>query len=278
MVRSITSSLKQFQRVVLDHDSAFEWAAMQTLDHDWAHDSLREFSGILEGQPGFPCNFARAAFRKKQLYYMFCGTRADPLELARMRAGLLQYLDDISGLTGIEESMHALIILMKPQDKSTSVVEDHRTAWHIMQDWVDHDPAEWPADIPTDPNQPYWSLCFNGVPLFVNVSSPAHVRRRSRNLGRSLVLVTQPRAGFDLVAGPTPEGNGVRERIRAAMERYDGMPAPDVLGHYHLGDLEWNQYALTETNEEKLTGCPLKTAHRARQPNETDTDILSCLS
>ena len=250
-------------KVTLTHQEAIEWVdgadntSNASNTYPWAKASLEDFSSYLREPSKFPCNFARTAFRTNTLHFVFAGSDSDPLELARVRQGLREYLKTVSVMTGIEESMNVLVILFKPEVEEQALDHYHRTAWHVMQDWVDNDPEPWPPEIPTDPEQPFWSLCFAGVPLFINVSAPAHRHRKSRNLGRSLALVTQPRAGFDLLAGPTPEGDKVRQRIRRQVEQYDGQPAPDVVGTYHRGDLEWKQYVFTDTNDEKLTRCPL---------------------
>ena len=36
------------------------------------------------------------------------------------------------------------------------------------------DPAPWPVEIPISPEDPDWSMCFAGTPIFVNMSTPAH--------------------------------------------------------------------------------------------------------
>lgn len=245
-------------KVSLTHREALAWVeSPDAAAYAWAKESLADFGSYLEEPSKFPCNFARAAYRTHSLHFIFAGSDTDPLELARVRQGLREYLETVSSLTGIEESMNALAILFKPDATEQSLASYHQTAWQVMQDWIDNDPQAWPQDIPTDPEAPFWSLCFAGVPIFVNVSAPAHHRRKSRNLGQSLALITQPRAGFDLVGGPTPEGDRARQRIRAQVELYDGEPSPDVLGTYHRGDLEWKQYVLTETNAEHLSRCPL---------------------
>jgi len=76
----------------------------------------------------------------------------------------------------------------------------------------------------TDPMAPYWSMCFAGMQLFINFSSPAHRQRKSRNLGRHFLFIVNPRERFDIVAGDTPEGNRVRQVIRDRAEAYDGIP------------------------------------------------------
>lgn len=245
-------------RAVLRGRELFDPAAPGRIGYEWSEGVIGDLRGILAEPSAFPCTFARRAFKANQLHYLFAGSPFDAAERARVRQGLIEYLDYMDGLTGIEESMNALVIAFEPDSSPLPAEAYHQRAWMVMQDWIDNDPSPWPGDVPSDPHAAFWSLCFRGVPLFVNVSNPAHETRRSRNLGRSLVLVTQPRAGFDRVADDTPEGDKIRNHIRALMAAYDGIPAPEELGTYHRGDLEWVQYALLETNAERQDRCPLR--------------------
>jgi FPC/CPF motif-containing protein YcgG len=223
----------------------------------WAAEVYREYSRIMEGP--FPCLFARRAHQNEQILYLLAGSPDAPEQRRRVRQGMLEYLAVTDRLTGMAASMNALTILFEPERPMLSVEEYHRQAWSVMQDWIDHDPMPWPASIPTDAEDPLWSLCFRGVPVFVNVSCPAHVLRRSRNVGPSLALVTQPRAGFDLVAGPGTRGDAIREAIRRLMNAYDDIPAPDDLGTYTRTDnREWLQYVLREDNHPRTDRCPLR--------------------
>jgi N-omega-hydroxy-L-arginine synthase len=99
-------------------------------------------------------------------------------------------------------------------------------------------------------------MCFAGMQLFVNMSSPAHARRHSRNLGRHLLFIINPRERFDVVAGETPEGARVRQVIRDRAAAYDGMSHAPALGKYLKGQLEWPQYALPDDNETTPAACP----------------------
>lgn len=247
------------KKICLPQEDVFNLKHAIHAEYPWGHSVLNDLTHTLSDDNAFPCTFARHAFKSGQLHYLFTGSPFDKQARLRVRKGLLQYLTHMDGLSGIEESMQALIIFFEPDVSPLSADAYHQRAWMIMQDWIDHDPLPWPQDIPLDPNMSFWSLCFRGVPLFVNVSSPAQQIRRSRNIGRSLALVTQPRAGFDRVAGNTAKGNKMRHYIRKLMHEYDGIPAPEELGTYHRGDLEWWQYTLQENNATRKDQCPLKT-------------------
>jgi FPC/CPF motif-containing protein YcgG len=243
---------------VLTHDEVFDSRSEIYHTYPWARQSLLALKQILGEPSAFPCTFARRAFKSKKLRYLIAGWPFDKDERRRVREGLLDYLSLCDTLSGIAEWMTALLILFQPEPVPLTVEAYHQQAWMIMQDWINNDPEPWPDDIPRDPHQPMWSLCFRGVPLFVNVSCPTHVARNSRNLGPSLVLVTQPRAGFDRVAGNTSEGAKVRQRIRDLVDKYDApLPWPRELGTYHKGELEWPQYAIKDDNKPRTDRCPL---------------------
>jgi FPC/CPF motif-containing protein YcgG len=247
--------------ICLNQIDAFNENHPIRIQYPWIKDSLRDLTLILSNivdENVFPCVFAQHAFAKNQLHYLFAGSPFNRVERKQVRKGLLEYLDHMDGLTGIEESMQALLIIFEPDSSPLSADAYHQRAWMIMQDWLDHDPSPWPKQIPSDPHAPFWSLCFRGIPLFINVSSPGHKNRRSRNLGKSLVLVAQPRAGFDHVADGTAKGDKIRKLIRMQMEKYEGMPFPKELGTYHRGDLEWWQYILQERNAPRTDRCPLR--------------------
>ena len=139
-----------------------------------------------------------------------------------------------------------------------SVAGYHQIAWSVLQFWHDVDPEPWPGTVANDPHSPYWSMCFLGVQIFVNISNPAHHQRRSRNLGSALTLVINPRERFDRVAGDTPAGRKIRQKIRDRIEAYDGLEHSPTLGSYEAGEIEWWQYGLMESNEPRTDRCPFK--------------------
>lgn len=138
----------------------------------------------------------------------------------------------------------------------TSLEGYHTAAWRMLQYWHELDPDPWPDEVARDPHVPYWSMCFAGMQLFVNVSNPAHSVRRSRNLGEHMLFIVNPRERFDLVAGCTPEGRRVRRCIRARIESYDGVGHCLQLGSYAAGEIEWWQYGIIEENHPRDDRCP----------------------
>jgi FPC/CPF motif-containing protein YcgG len=225
---------------------------------EWGVNAYRAFADVME-DPAFPCMFARHAHKRDSLLFLFADAPSEPQVLQTVRAGLIDYLQYVGSMQGLDGALTVLNVMFRPAVPPLALEAYHRQAWDVLQYLHDNDPHPWPADIPTDPDDPLFSFCFAGVPLFINVSCPAHRRRRSRNLGPSLVLVLQPRHGFDGVGGAHVKGDEVRKKVRALIEQFDGQPAAPELGTYSRGDnREWWQYALPEDNRPRTDRCPLR--------------------
>ena len=239
----------------LEHELHHRWP--------WARDSLASFLAAVttEERGGFPCTFARGTIKRKSLYFAFADNPDCPRGRAEIRASLVAYLERWKTLPKAEEHLHVFLVFFAPEAGAPDLARHHAAFWNIMKDWQREDPSPWPADTPTDPDAPYWSMCYAGVQLFVNVSSPAHRNRLSRNLGRSLILVTQPRQSFDIVAGADKSGNRLRAEIRRRVDQFDRIPAASCLGTYSKGELEWPQYAIQDKVEDDArilaAGCPI---------------------
>jgi len=225
---------------------------------DWHRDVLADLAQSLTPPSDFPCTFSQNAFRRGLIRLIFV-EGAGPAALTALRADLAAYIAQARRWDGQVNSAHPLVVAFSQAAvPPTDLAGYHAFGWRILQDWHDNDPAPWPDDVARDPAVPFWSMCFDGMQLFVNMSAPAHVRRRSRNLGRHFLFIVNPRERFDVVAGETAEGARVRSVIRARAEAYDGLPHAPVLGKFLKGELEWRQYALPDDNESFPATCPLR--------------------
>lgn len=140
-----------------------------------------------------------------------------------------------------------------------TLAEAQQFAWQRLQFLHDCDTHAWPEHVPENPHDNAWSFCFGGVELFVNISCPEHSRLRSRNLGKRVVFIINPRPHFDILASQRdPKGIKIREKIRNRVCNYNNGYVPPELGFY--GDensLEWKQYQLNEPSALNLAHCPL---------------------
>lgn len=224
----------------------------------WHREVATDLAERLTPPSDFPCTFSQNAFRRGLVDFIFVERRDEPGRAA-LRADLLDYIAEAVTWDGQVNTARPLVVAFSRDAARAETVERyHAIGWQVLQDWLDHDPAPWPANVATDPHAPYWSMCFGGIQLFVNFSSPAHVRRRSRNLGRHFLFVVNPRERFDVVAGDNPEGKRVRQVIRDRAEAYDGIPHAPELGMYQKGELEWWQYGVSDDNAPRTDRCPVK--------------------
>ena len=224
----------------------------------WHGEVLSDLAARLDPRSGFPCTFSQNAFRRALLRFAFV-EEATPAALAALRTDLSAYLAEARKWDGQVNTAHPLVVAFsRDAVPATSLAGYHAFGWRILQDWHDNDPAPWPAGVATDPAAPFWSMCFGGTQIFVNMSAPAHRRRQSRNLGRHFLFIVNPRERFDAVAGDTPEGTRVRAVIRARAEAFDGIAHAPALGKYLKGELEYPQYALPDDNETPPAACPFR--------------------
>lgn len=209
--------------------------------------------------PGFPCVFSRNAFRKRLIHFIFVeGT--DEGDLAGLAAGLAEYVELARSWDGRLDTAYPLVVLFSPRvlEAGADLSVCHHFGWWVLSRLASLDRAAWPADVPTSPGEPAWSMCFQGMQLFVNMSAPAHRQRLSRNLGSRFALVINPRERFDVFAGDTPSGRNTREIIRQRVDRYDRVPRSPLLGSFGGESLEWTQYSLPDDNAaaSSLEACP----------------------
>lgn len=222
----------------------------------WHHAVFKDVESRLGGDPDFPCVFSKNAFRKQLLKFIFVETiEADGIQ--HLAEGLKEYVEISRRCDASLDTAYPLIVAFSLKAVNTDTVASyHNFGWQVLQKLHEVDAAPWPEEVPTDPSSRAWSMCFNGMPLFCNMSNPAHRVRRSRNLGAHFIIVINPRERFDIFAGDTPGGRNVRSNIRNRIGRYDGVSHSLQLGSYGAGGVEWWQYGLVEDNIERTDACP----------------------
>jgi len=224
----------------------------------WHREVAEDLARRLMPPSDFPCTFSQNAFRRGLVRFIFVES-LDAAGRDALRADLLAYIAEARAWDGQVNTAHPLVIAFSRDAVSApDLAGYHAAGWAVLQDWLDHDPAPWPEEVSRDPEAPFWSMCFDGMQLFVNFSAPAHVARQSRNLGRHFLFIVNPRERFDMVAGDNPEGRRVRAVIRARAEAYDGMPHAPELGSFQKGEIEWVQYGLGDDNRPRAGRCPLR--------------------
>jgi FPC/CPF motif-containing protein YcgG len=210
----------------------------------------------------FPCTFGTVAQRRGEILYAF-------IEPADLRAALIAYTDFLRPLEPVVASLTPLAVVMPPAGFSER--EYFAYGWSLLQRLHDDDPYPWPDRIPKDPDDPKWSYCFGGLPLFVNFKTPAHTKRKSRRTEHSFMLLFQSRDGFDVVAGDSAQGRRARDLIRRKLAAYDAVSVYPELAHYATAaNREWRQYFVPEDNAPLAAVCPFHVSARRAAPSSTE--------
>lgn len=231
--------------------------------NSWAEKMMEQIASRFKVQngPEFPCVFAQNAYARGNIRCLPVSFKDGGYDFAEFLEGLKTYLEDATDWDGSVNTAKPLLVLFEPVDAVASQKDFERTFVDAMQYLIDHDPKPWVENTPMSPDCEFWSMCFYGQQIFVNVSHPQNINRRSRNLCDCMVLVVNPRERFDVVAGAHRKGLAIRERIRENIDLYDAIPRSPLLGHYQAGELEWPQYMLPDDNDAPPMQCPLKFRH-----------------
>lgn len=225
---------------------------------DWHRELLGELEERLNKESSFPCVFAKNANRKKLIRFIFVDS-LDAQGIQRLATALVKYVELSDCWDGSIDNAYPLVIGFADKlVEAEQVLDYHAFGWQVLQQLHQLDPGAWPTGVAQDPSSPEWSMCFNGMSLFVNMSNPGHQVRRSRNLGKYFIMVVNPRERFDVFAGDTPGGRKVRENIRKRILIHDGITHAQQLGSYGTNSLEWEQYGLIEQNQPREDRCPFR--------------------
>jgi FPC/CPF motif-containing protein YcgG len=213
----------------------------------WVTDARQTFEQNV-GDPAYPCFFGGQALREGAIHYSFVdqGDHAHLPETLRYflrecrdhpLANFAVFFGPVPGLTHDGARAHFWATLERLQHRDT-------------------DPGALGGI--GDPDTPLWEFTFAGVQMFVVGASPTYSRRRSRNLGSSMVMLFQPRDVFDIDNVGKDAGNQARTLIRRRLRAWDGIAHHPALGTYgDPGNREWMQYFLPDDNEAPGGICPL---------------------
>lgn len=221
----------------------------------WVSDSYSAFVAIIN-QPEYPCFYASLAERRGMIQYSIALSLKNLDSFKNTLEAIDLYFSRVDALAqrGIEdELLSTLVIFLPPASEPLELQEYAEQAWNFLNTLVSIDEVPWPTNIPMNPQEKGWSYVLRGRPIFVNVSTPAHCNRRSRNLGPGMILIINPRDLFERVIdrwGPEPRLN-IYERQR----QYDNLPPyPPHLAsrdESNSGD-ELLLYLSPDNNEQKI--------------------------
>ncbi|WP_321380938.1 YqcI/YcgG family protein [Rhizobium sp.] len=229
----------------------------------WVHGILSQFQfrfdNINDESKKFPCVFAQNAYKRSNIKFLFIPFDQEQKQYRYdiMLQGIDRYLKDALQWDQDVNTAEPLLTIFEPINTIHSTSDYQAVFSQSLQYLIDHDTHDWVGGIPQDPSKDFWTMCFGGTQIFINVSHPNNRNRLSRNLCGALVLVINPRERFDVVAGSNKKGHLIREQIRKNIDGYDLIPRSPYLGHYQDGELEWPQYMLPDDNESMPMACPL---------------------
>lgn len=107
--------------------------------------------------------------------------------------GLKHYVGLSKNWDGNLDTAYPLVVALAEDAVEAGTVEDyHAFGWQILQELHELDPALWPGEVAKDPGSPSRSMCFDGIPLFCNMSSPAHQARDRPDLLRRRIQPCHP--------------------------------------------------------------------------------------
>lgn len=216
---------------------------------EWWSESLRVFAASV-GQREYPCHFGRLALARGELFATFFEDSVQPLAVA-----LAAFLD--LSREHLDKRM-VMAAFERPLDEPPEEWSYAERFWRVLQGLHDADTVPWPEDFPQRPDDSAWEYSFHGVPMFVFAAAPTYDQRASRNLGRGLVLLFQPRNVFVGIEGGTPRGMAARQVIRDRLSRWDTVPPHPDLGDYgDPSNHEWRQYFIPDDQSRMYESCPL---------------------
>lgn len=220
----------------------------------WVLDAYEDFISVLQNK-AFPCLFGRNALKKKSLIFLFV---SEEERLYDLKLGVTQYINFVKNVP-VEQRLHSPLIIIFENSNLKNINKEHTFCWEQLQTIHDLDTESWPSNIPLNPENNNWTFCFGGIELFVNMSCPSHKKMKSRNLGRHITFIINPRGNFDIIAGVNDKrGIEVRNKIRERIKLYNDGIVPNELGFYGEGNSkEWKQYQLNEPNSLFASKCPL---------------------
>ncbi|WP_050615615.1 YqcI/YcgG family protein [Bacillus testis] len=219
---------------------------------EWLLKEYETFHKVVTS-PTFPCYFGMSAEHKGELRYSYI-SHDDWSSLPNTLNQFITLFENQKRLV-----RHGLFVFVEPEKEEKSIDYYRSYFWRILQYLHDQDEQEWPEDYPTDPDHHLWAFSYGGEPYFVFGNTPAYKQRKTRDLGKSLILGFQPRRIFEKLEGTSPGGIMSREKVRERVEVWDGIPKHPNISHYgDPGHREWKQYFIGDDCEPITGKCPFR--------------------
>lgn len=207
---------------------------------------LLELAAIFQEKvtaPAFPCIYTKLPFAHGDLTFSHHHRGDDGLvdsivhELQSLVIAARQRID----------AMH-VVFVDDDADFAPGLEDDRDLAGRVVRHVLSAEPpTSGPNSCRVTSDDPNWTLVLDGLGLFLNISSPRHVLRRSRDVGPAFTIIAQARASFDQGSRADPS---VRNVIRRRIAQYDDVPPHPALGTYgDPSNREALQYFLGDSTE-----------------------------
>ncbi|MGJ7547614.1 YqcI/YcgG family protein [Pseudomonas alloputida] len=230
----------------LKHRDLLEWQSRAVQD-------IREH--IL--RKDYPCVFTRSGYDKDHLMMCFIQDPFRPSDIAKGFDAIRDFVQVVDKAPNQQAAALKTLMLCVDCSKLDETKQE-QAVWALLNGFLALDKSLWPANIPSDPDDPDWAYCLFGKRAFITALAPSHKVRHSRNIGSHMVLLYQLRDGIEHVAPYNSKGDDVREIIRKRIEAYDDVPlAPDMTTHGEGGNKDWTQYWLGDGMGRFQGKCPL---------------------
>lgn len=142
----------------------------------------------------------------------------------------------------------SLVIVSAPADVRLDVEAFSKRFWRLLERLHSADQKPWPSTVPESIHDANWTFCFEGIPIFPILLTPAHDRRRSRYASVPIVAL-QPKWILDKLLG-TPEKREIAQnKVRKLLVAYDTIEvSPDLAAYGTEGTSEARQLCLLDEN------------------------------
>ncbi|KAI9696224.1 MAG: hypothetical protein M1836_005777 [Candelina mexicana] len=219
----------------------------------WQRQAYEDFISILLGRgygiKPYPCIYAARGYRANELHFLFLHSEdpSEPRNVRLVATALRGYLN-VAHATGL----HTTLVILAPRVDDRPVpktMDDYRRDyWLFAKRLRTLDTKPWPDNVPEDTTSDSWCWCFDGVPCFMGVMTPAHEKRQTR-YAKNLCIVYQPKWIFVELFNTQEKRDSAATRVRNLMVDYDKVPiSPDVLNQRMPGYSEASQHFLLDEN------------------------------
>ncbi len=217
----------------------------------WVRTSYSTFVETIR-DPIFPCFWGTMGEQKGMIRYLIASSLTEPSAVEHTLEGIYSYLAELKEnelLQHKDADLLTLIVFFPPEPKLLTVEEYARQAFDFLNALHRIDKEPWPEHWSADPQSPNWCYALGGYGLFVNVSTPANQKRRSRHLGPGMTFVIAP---VDVLID---KHGGENSSIFQRVHEYDGIPPhPNLLvmpGSDKIGN-ELTVQVLPDNNDSEI--------------------------